>query len=93
MAANGFRRFIPAYIPLALELFRHFRRDVNHNGNIRKSDKSAEKMATMEHMLVRLEKKIQVNRETYEKIANKILIWCAINSILLISIAVKIFFY
>jgi hypothetical protein len=72
---------------------RHFRRDVNHNGNIRKVDKTAEKMATMEHMMVRLEKKIQVNRETYEKIANRILIWSAINSALLIAIAVKIFFY
>jgi hypothetical protein len=56
-------------------------------------DKTAEKMATMEHMMVRLEKKIQVNRETYEKIANRILIWSAINSALLIAIAVKIFFY
>ncbi|HOA28917.1 MAG: hypothetical protein KBB33_04375 [Candidatus Cloacimonetes bacterium] len=93
MAGSGFNRFIPAYIPLVFELLRHFRRDVNHNGNIRKVDKTAEKIATVEHMMVRLEKKIQVNRETYEKIANRILIWCAINCALLIAIAVKIFFY
>lgn len=93
MAGSSFNRFIPAFIPLVFELMRHFRRDVNHNGNIRKVDKTAEKMATMEHMMVRLEKKIQVNRETYEKIANRILIWSAINCALLIAIAVKIFFY
>jgi len=91
--AAGFKRFMPAFIPLAFELFRHYRRDLNHNGNIRKADKSAEKLATMEHMMVRLEKKIQQNRETYESIANKILIWLAINSILLIGIAVKLFFF
>jgi len=49
-------------------------------------------MATVEHMLVRLERKIQQNRETYEKIATRIQIWLAINSVLLIAIAVKLFF-
>ncbi len=93
MADRGFRRFMPAFIPLAFELFRHFKRDVNHNGNIRKSDKSTEKLATLEHMLVRLEKKIQHNRETYEKIANRIMIWLALNSLVLIAIAVKLFLY
>ena len=92
MATTGFRRFLPAYLPLVFELFRHFRRDLSHNGNIRKTDKTAEKMATVEHMLVRLERKIQQNRETYEKIATRIQIWLAINSVLLIAIAVKLFF-
>jgi len=93
MAGAGFRRFLPAYLPLIFELFRHFKRDMNHNGNIRKSDHTAEKMATMEHMLVRLERKIQQNRETYEKIATRVYIWLTINSILLIAIGLKIFFY
>jgi len=93
MADTGFKRFIPAYIPLVFELIRHFRRDLSHNGNIRKTDNTTEKMATMEHMLVRLEKKIQVNRETYEKIAGRVIIWLAINSVLLIGIAVKLFFF
>ncbi|MDD4687120.1 MAG: hypothetical protein PHH38_03440 [Candidatus Cloacimonetes bacterium] len=88
-----FKRFSPAYIPLLFEVFRHFKRDINHNGNIKKADHTAEKMATMEHMLVRLEKKIQYNREIYEKIANRIYLWLTINSVLLIAIGVKIFFY
>jgi hypothetical protein len=86
-------RFSLAYIPILFEVFRHFKRDFNHNGNIRKADHNAEKMATVEHMLVRLEKKIQLHRETYEKIANRIYLWLLINSVLLIAIAVKIFFY
>jgi len=93
MAGAGLRRFLPAYLPLVFELFRHLKRDMSHNGNIRKTDHTAEKMATMEHMLVRLERKIQHNRETYEKIAGKVMIWLAINSVLLIAIGVKIFFY
>ncbi|MCK9556791.1 MAG: hypothetical protein PHO85_03800 [Candidatus Cloacimonetes bacterium] len=91
--ATSFRRFFPAYLPLLLEIFRHFKRDLNHNGNIRKTDHNSEKMATIEHLLVRLEKKIQFNRETYEKIARRIYIWLTINSIILIAIGVKIFFY
>ena len=91
MASKGIKSFMPAFIPLAFELFRHFKRDVNHNGNIRKTDKTAEKMATMEHLLVRLEKKIQNNRETYERIALRITVWLAVNSLLLIAIVVKLF--
>jgi hypothetical protein len=93
MAISGFRRFMPTFIPLAFELFRHFKRDMAHNGNIRKTDKTSEKMATMEHLLVRLEKKIQNNRETFERISGKITIWLALNSILLIGILVKLFFF
>lgn len=91
--AKSFSKFIPAFIPLFFELFRQYKRSFSHDGNIRKSDKTAEKIATVEHMLVRLEKKIQMNRETYEKIASRILTWLAINSIILIAVAIKIFFY
>jgi len=93
MAVSGLRRFMPTFIPLAFELIRHFKRDLSHNGKIRNTDKTSEKIATMEHLLVRLEKKIQNNRETYEKIASKILIWLAINSLLLVGILVKLFFF
>jgi len=84
---------MPAFIPLMFEVFRHFKRDLSHNDNIRKTDKSAEKMATIEHMLVRLERKIQNNRDTYLKIANKVTIWLIINSALLVTILIKLFFF
>ena len=91
MSNKGFSRFMPAFIPLLFELLRHLRRDMSHNGNIRKTDKTMEKIATMEHLLVRLEKKIQHNRETYEKIALRITFWLALNSLLLIAIVLKLF--
>jgi hypothetical protein len=50
-------------------------------------------MATIEHMLVRLERKIQNNRDTYLKIANKVTIWLIINSALLVTILIKLFFF
>lgn len=93
MEKSGLSRFMPAFIPLLFELFRQFRRNFSHNESIRKSDISAEKLATIEHMLVRLERKIQHNRDTYEKIANKVTIWLIINSALLITILIKLFFF
>ena len=87
---KGFNKMIPAFIPLAFELVRHFQRDANHN-NIKKTDKAAEKIATVEHLLVRLEKKVQLNREVYMKIANRITIWLGINSAILIVILLKVF--
>jgi len=84
---------MPAFIPLLFEVFRHFKRDLNHNDNIRKTDKSAEKLATIEHMMVRLERKIKDNRDTYEKIANRVTIWLIVNSALLVAILIKLFFF
>jgi hypothetical protein len=90
---SGFNRFIPTFIPLLFELLRHFQRDNSHNQNIRKSDKTAEKLATMEHLMVRLEKKVQLNRDVYMKSFNQLRLWLALNSILLIAILIKVFFY
>ncbi|PKN73353.1 MAG: hypothetical protein CVU50_03425 [Candidatus Cloacimonetes bacterium HGW-Cloacimonetes-3] len=91
--AKAFSRFIPAFIPLIFEVMRHFKRDTNHNIAIKKNDKTQDKLGTLEHLLVRLEKKVQLNREVYIKSFNQLRIWLAINSILLIAIAVKLFFY
>ncbi len=92
MSFSGFKRFFPTFIPLTFELVRYFKRDLNHNNKIRNSDKTAQKIATMEHLLIRLEKKIQVNRETYEKISSRVYVWLFINSVLLIGILAKLFF-
>lgn len=93
MASKGFNKFIPAFIPLVFELMRHFRRDMNHNNNIRKTDKTGEKIANIEHFMVRLEKKIQQNRDTYMAIANRLTIWLFANSVILIAILVKLLFF
>ncbi len=91
--ARALNKFIPAFIPIVFELMRHFRRDSNHNSNIKKTDKTQEKLGTLEHLMVRLEKKVQLNREVYLKSFNQIRFWLAVNSVILIAIAVKLFFY
>lgn len=93
MEKPGLSRFMPAFIPILFELFRQFKRNALHDESIRKTDKSAEKLATIEHMLVRLERKIQHNRDTYEKIASRVMIWLIINSALLVAILVKLLFF
>ncbi len=93
MEKPGLSRFMPAFIPLLFELFRQFRRNVSHDESIRKTDKSAEKLATIEHMMVRLERKVQHNRDTYMQIARRVTIWLIINSALLVAILVKLCFF
>lgn len=91
--ASAFNRFIPAFIPLVFELVRQFKRDNNHNSNIKKTDKTAEKMGNLEHLMVRLEKKVQLNRDVYNKSFNQLRLWLFVNTALLIAIVVKLFFY
>ncbi len=88
---KAFNRFIPTFIPLFFELMRHLRRDASHNNNIRKNDKTTEKLGTLEHMMVRLEKKVQQNRDFYHKNFNQLRWWLILNSALLIAILVKLF--
>ncbi|MDZ4182610.1 MAG: hypothetical protein U1B83_07030 [Candidatus Cloacimonadaceae bacterium] len=84
---------IPTFIPLAFELLRHFKRDNNHNNNIKKFDKTQEKLATVEHLIVRLEKKVQQGKDSTQAISSRLQIWLALNSAILIAIAIKVFFY
>ena len=84
-------KFIPAFIPVVLELFSIVKRNAKHDQNIRKKDRTAEKIGSLEHLLVRLEKKVQQNRDYYQKSIKGVRIWLAINSALLIAILVKLF--
>lgn len=57
MAGSMFKKFIPAFIPLAYELVRQVRRNSSHNSEIKKFDKAGEQLNTIEHLIVRLEKR------------------------------------
>jgi len=92
MAGKLLNRFMPAFIPLVFEVMRHFRRDTSHNSDIKKFDKSQEKLGTIEHLLVRLEKKMISHRDQAKAFNNRMIWWLAINSALLAAIAVKLFF-
>jgi len=48
---------------------------------------------TIEHLIVRLEKKVQSNRDEIRSSRIRLRIWLGINSALLIAIFVKVFFF
>ncbi len=91
MTDKSFKRFIPSFLPLAFELFQHFNRNKAHDANIKKLDKTQEKLATVEHMMVRLEKKIQTNRNEIQKLAVRVQIFLIANLVVLISVLLKVF--
>lgn len=91
MGDKGFKRFLPSFFLIVYELFNHWKRDVSQNSNIKKIDKTAEKLGTIEHMLVRLEKKIQANRDIIQKLQAQLLISKLINLVLLIIILLRLF--
>lgn len=93
MAGLTLKKLIPAFIPLALEIARHLKRDTVHNHNIRKLDNTEEKLATLENLIIKVEKKALGNREEIRALGLRLQIWLALNSLLLIAIAVKLFFY
>ncbi len=93
MAGLTFRKILPAFIPVAFELVRHFKRDLSHNSNIKNFDETEEKLATIENLIVKVEKKALINREEIKAFKTQFMIWAAINSALLIAIFVKLFFF
>jgi hypothetical protein len=90
MADKKFKSFLPSFITIVFELMEHWKRDSAHNSNIKKLDKTAEQLGTIENMLVRLEKKIQTNRETLDKLKLQLNISLAANLALLIVILLKV---
>ncbi len=93
MSGSILKKLLPAFIPMAWEVVRHFKRDLNHDINIKKINESEEKLATIENLIVRMEKKTQLNREEIRTFKNHFYIWAAINSALLIAVFVKLFFF
>jgi len=91
MADKGFKRFLPSFITIAFELMDHWKRDSAHNSNIKKLDKTSEQLSTIENMLVRLEKKIQINRELVDKLKTVLFYSMAANLVLLLVIFLRVF--
>ena len=92
MIGSTIKKLLPAFIPIAWQLANQLKRNLNHNNDIRKFDKTEDKLETIENLIVRLEKKALGNREEVRKATTAIQIWLAINSALLIAIFIKLFF-
>ena len=93
MAGSILKKLLPAFIPVAWEVINHFKRDMNHNSNIKKFDASEEKLPTIENLIVKVEKKALINRDEIRSFKGHFYIWAAINSALLIAVFVKLFFF
>ena len=91
MAEKNYKRFLPSFLTIVFELLEHWRRDASHSSNIKKLDKTTEQLGTIEHMLVRLEKKIQTNRELVDKLKVYLLASVVANLFLLIIILARVF--
>ncbi len=90
MAKAGFKSFLPSFITIAFELMQHWKRDYAHNNNIKKLDKTTEKLGTIENMLLRLEKKIQANRNLINRLQQILFVSLGANLILLLIILIKL---
>ncbi len=66
-------------------------RKAKHDGFTNKGDRTEEQIATIENMLVRLEKKIQENRTLVETVRLRLYIGWSVNFVLLILILLKVF--
>ncbi len=93
MAGSIIKKLLPAFLPVAWELINNIKRDVNHNNKIKKFDESEEKLATIENLIIKVEKKALINREEIKSFKSHFYIWAAINSALLIAVFVKLFFF
>lgn len=91
MAEKKYKRFLPSFITILFELMEHWKRHTTQNSNVKKFDKTSEQLGTIEHMLVRLEKKILTNRELVDKLKVLLSISLIANLFLLLVILARVF--
>ncbi len=78
---------ISGFINMIFEVFKHFIKDLENMRKVRKIDTAGEKISNLEHMLVRLEERIDENRKLIENLKNRIL-WGNIFSIILLLVII-----
>ncbi len=74
-------------INMFFDMIKHFLKDFENLKKVKKIDNVADKFSTLEHMLVRLEDKIQQNRYQIEDLKNRLL-WGNIIIIVLVGIVI-----
>ena len=78
--------FLSGLINMFFDIIKHFIRDFENMRKVKKIDTAAEKFSALEHMLIRLEEKINDNWKVVEELKNKLLWGNVINIILLLVI-------
>lgn len=89
MAKFNFKKILPLMIPLIIEVSRYLRPGITAPSK----DKSHNQVATLENLLVRMERKVQENRLQVYKLRKLIIVWSTINSALLVAILVRLLFF
>jgi hypothetical protein len=75
--------FISGLINMFFDMIKHFMKDFENIKKVKKIDNMNDKFSSLEHMLVRLEDKIQDNRHQIEELKNRLL-WGNIFIIILV---------
>jgi len=81
--------FMNGLITTFFDLIKHFMYDFENMKKAKKVDKMSEEFSTLEHMLIRLEKKLDDNRHDIEDLKNRIL-WG--NIVIIILVLVNLFY-
>jgi hypothetical protein len=91
MPDKNYKKFLPSFIFLVFELLSHWKRDFSQNNKVKKFDKTAEQLGTIENLLIRLEKKIQHNRNMLDKLIFTVNISLLVIFVTLTFIFLKVF--
>lgn len=76
-----------SFVTAFFDLVRHFITDFDNKQKVKKIDKYKEGMQNIEHLIIRLEDKIENNRREIEDLKNRLL-WGNIISIVLLLIII-----
>ena len=78
--------FLSGLINIFFDMIKHFIKDFDNMRKVKKIDSAAEKFSALEHMLIRLEEKINDNWRVIEELKSKLLWGNVINIALLLVI-------
>jgi len=78
--------FLSGLINIFFDMIKHFIKDFDNMRKVKKIDSAAEKFSALEHMIIRLEEKINDNWKVIEELKSKLLWGNVINIVLLLVI-------
>lgn len=78
--------FLSGLINIFFDMIKHFIKDFDNMRKVKKIDTAAEKFSALEHMLIRLEERINDNWKIVEELKHKLLWGNVINIALLLAI-------
>jgi len=78
--------FLSGLINIFFDMIKHFIKDFENMRKVKKIDTAAEKFSALEHMIIRLEKRIEDNWRVINELKSKLLWGNVINIVLLLAV-------